>query len=62
MPQARKSSDSQDIMYEYYRNPLPSYVKVGDRVYWLTCGAYTASYASVQFNGFPPIKTVFINE
>ena len=57
---AGPTCDSQDIMYEYYRNPLPSYVKVGDRIYWLTCGAYTASYASVQFNGFPPIKTVFI--
>ena len=58
---AGPTCDSQDIMYEYYRNPLPSYIKVGDRIYWLTCGAYTASYASVQFNGFPPIKTVFID-
>ena len=57
---AGPTCDSQDIMYEYYRNPLPSYIKIGDRIYWLTCGAYTASYASVQFNGFPPIKTVFI--
>ena len=57
---AGPTCDSQDIMYEYYRNPLPSYIKTGDRIYWLTCGAYTASYASVQFNGFPPIKTVFI--
>ena len=57
---AGPTCDSQEIMYEYYRNPLPAYIKTGDRIYWLTCGAYTASYASVQFNGFPPIKTVFI--
>ena len=48
-------------MYEFYRNPLPSYIKPGDRVYWLSCGAYTSSYASVEFNGFPPIPTYFVN-
>ena len=36
-------------------------LKPGDRIYWLPCGAYTASYASVQFNGFPPIKMYFID-
>ena len=58
---AGPTCDSQDIMYEYYRNPLPSYIKPGDRVYWLSCGAYTSSYASVEFNGFPPIPTYFVN-
>ncbi len=53
---AGPTCDSQDVMYEQYRNPLPGYIKPGDRIYWLTTGAYTSSYASVEFNGFPPIK------
>ena len=35
-------------------------IKPGDRVYWLTTGAYTASYCAVCFNGFPPLKTYFV--
>ena len=58
---AGPTCDSQDIMYEYYRNPLPAYIKAGDRIYWLTAGAYTASYCAVGFNGFPPLKTYFVN-
>ena len=57
---AGPTCDSQDVMYEQYRNPLPSYLKAGDRVYWLTTGAYTASYCSVEFNGFPPLKVKII--
>lgn len=57
---AGPTCDSQDVMYEQYRNPLPSYLKVGDRIYWLTTGAYTASYCSVEFNGFPPLKAHII--
>lgn len=57
---AGPTCDSQDIMYEKYRNPLPSYIKAGDRIYWFTTGAYTTSYASVEFNGYPPLKAYFI--
>ena len=57
---AGPSCDSQDVMYEFFRNPLPSGIKIGDRLYWLSCGAYTGSYASVEFNGFPPLPTYFI--
>ena len=35
-------------------------VKVGDRIEILSTGAYTSSYASVNFNGFTPIKTYCI--
>ena len=59
---AGPTCDSQDVMYEYYRNPLPAYIRPGDRVYWLTCGAYTASYASVEFNGFPPLASYFFDD
>ena len=57
---AGPTCDSQDIMYEKFRNALPTDIKPGDRVYWLTTGAYTASYCSVCFNGFPPLKTYFV--
>ncbi|NCW54766.1 MAG: hypothetical protein EBV97_13420, partial [Rhodobacteraceae bacterium] len=32
----------------------------GDRVLIEETGAYTASYSSVGFNGFPPLKTVIV--
>ncbi len=57
---AGPTCDSQDVMYEFTRNPLPAYIKPGDRIYWLTTGAYTSSYCSVEFNGFPPLKTYFV--
>jgi ornithine decarboxylase len=54
---AGPTCDSMDIMYEDYKYRLPLDLKVGDRLYWLSAGAYTSSYASVEFNGFPPLKT-----
>jgi hypothetical protein len=47
--------DSADILYEDYKYKLPIDLAIGDRVYFLSAGAYTASYASVGFNGFAPI-------
>lgn len=58
---AGPTCDSQDIMYEFFRNPLPQHISIGSRVYWLTTGAYTSSYCSVEFNGFPPLKTYFVS-
>ena len=57
---AGPTCDSMDIMYEDYRCSLPTNLKQGDRVYFLSTGAYTSSYASVEFNGFPPLKTYVI--
>jgi len=54
---AGPTCDSMDIMYEKEKYPMPVDLKAGDRVYFLAAGAYTGSYASVCFNGFPPIKT-----
>lgn len=54
---AGPTCDSMDIMYEKQKYPMPVDLKAGDRVYFLAAGAYTGSYASVNFNGFPPIKT-----
>ena len=59
---AGPTCDSQDVIYENFRNPLPDGIKAGDRVYFLSAGAYTASYASVEFNGFKPIPVYFIGK
>jgi len=37
---------------------MPETTQPGDRVYIFTTGAYTQSYSSVNFNGFPPLKAV----
>lgn len=58
---AGPTCDSMDIMYEDYKYKLPSNLKIGDRLYWLSTGAYTSTYASVEFNGFPPIKTYYMD-
>ena len=57
---AGPTCDSMDIMYEDYKYLLPKSLKVGDRVFFLSTGAFTSSYASVEFNGFPPIKTYIL--
>ena len=57
---AGPTCDSMDIMYERTHYQLPLNLVPGDKLYWLSTGAYTSSYASVEFNGFPPIKTHFI--
>lgn len=59
---AGPTCDSQDVMYEQFRNPLPRHIDVGDRVYWLSTGAYTSSYCAVSFNGFPPLPTFFVRK
>lgn len=57
---AGPTCDSQDIMYEDFKYQLPMGLEIGDKVYWLSTGAYTTSYSSVEFNGFPPLKTYFV--
>ncbi|TWI54371.1 ornithine decarboxylase [Pseudomonas duriflava] len=57
---AGPTCDSADIMYEHYRYGLPLNLASGDRLYWLSTGAYTTSYSAVEFNGFPPLKAFYI--
>ena len=57
---AGPTCDSADILYEKTEYRLPLALAVGDRVSILSTGAYTASYASVGFNGFPPLRTYHI--
>jgi ornithine decarboxylase len=57
---AGPTCDSADILYENSDYRLPLGLEIGDKVAILATGAYTASYASVGFNGFPPIRTYCI--
>lgn len=58
---AGPTCDSADIMYEETGYQLPEELEIGDKIYWLTTGAYTNSYSSVEFNGFPPLAVVYID-
>jgi len=57
---AGPTCDSADILYEETEYRLPLGLGVGDKVEIMAAGAYTASYASVGFNGFPPMRTYCI--
>ena len=57
---AGPTCDSADILYERTEYRLPLGLEIGDKVEILAAGAYTASYASVGFNGFPPLRTYCI--
>ena len=54
---AGPTCDSTDIIYEHAGYELPLDLGLGDPIDFLSAGAYTASYASVEFNGFPPLRT-----
>lgn len=57
---AGPTCDSMDIMYENVKYRLPITLKAGNKLYFLTTGAYTTTYASVGFNGFPPIQCYYM--
>ena len=57
---AGPSCDSADVLYEKQPVQLPLSLRAGDRVLIRNTGAYTTSYASVGFNGFPPLDLVVI--
>ncbi|WP_232078777.1 alanine racemase [Mycobacterium florentinum] len=54
---AGPTCDGDDVLYQSY--PLPLTLSPGDRVEIADAGAYTASYASVNFNGFFSLPTYF---
>jgi ornithine decarboxylase len=55
---AGPTCDSADILYEKSGYRLPLDLQCGDHLEILNTGAYTSTYASVSFNGFPPLRTV----
>ncbi|SFR20610.1 ornithine decarboxylase [Lentzea waywayandensis] len=54
---AGPTCDADDVIYQHTRYDLPLDLKAGDHVDILHAGAYTSSYSSVCFNGFPPLAT-----
>ena len=52
---AGPTCDSMDVLYETNKYCLPLDLEIGDRLYWLSTGAYTTSYSSIEFNGLPPL-------
>ncbi len=55
---AGPTCDSMDVLYETHKYTMPSGSNAGDRLYVYSTGAYTHSYSSVSFNGFPPLEAV----
>jgi ornithine decarboxylase len=58
---AGPSCDSADVLYEKRPVQLPLGLGAGDKLRILCTGAYTTSYSSVGFNGFPPLQAVFLD-
>jgi ornithine decarboxylase len=55
---AGPTCDSADVLYERNKVEFPVSLTSGDRVIIKTCGAYTSTYSTVAFNGFPPLSVV----
>lgn len=49
-----------DILYNDAGYELPLDLQIGDKITFLSAGAYTATYASIGFNGYPPLDEYYI--
>ena len=58
---AGPSCDSADVLYEKSGYQLPAGLRIGDRLQLMSAGAYSASYSTVWFNGFEPLRTFFVS-
>ena len=57
---AGPTCDSMDVLYMDYKYSFPSDIKEGDRLYIFSTGAYTTTYSSIEFNGFPPLQAYIL--
>ena len=57
---AGPTCDSVDVLYEKSPYPLPVSLAIGDKVLIEAAGAYTTTYSSVGFNGYPPLRQYVI--
>jgi ornithine decarboxylase len=57
---AGPTCDSVDVLYQKTPYPLPVSLAIGDKVLIEAAGAYTATYSSVGFNGYPPLRQYVI--
>ena len=58
---AGPTCDSADVLYEKNAYELPMALAEGDMVDVLSAGAYTTTYSSVGFNGFPPLAEYVVS-
>jgi ornithine decarboxylase len=58
---AGPTCDSVDVLYEKNPYQLPVSLAIGDKVLIEAAGAYTSSYSSLGFNGFPPPETFVLD-
>ena len=52
---AGPTCDSADVLYRHHVE-LPLDLAAGERVIFLSAGAYTSTCSSIDFNGFPPLQ------
>ena len=57
---AGPSCDSADVLYEKRPVQLPLALQSGDKIVIRNCGAYTTTYATIGFNGFPPLDVIVL--
>jgi ornithine decarboxylase len=57
---AGPTCDSADVLYEKTPYQLPVSLEIGDKLLIEATGAYTTTYSSIAFNGFPPLKSYVI--
>jgi ornithine decarboxylase len=57
---AGPTCDSADVLYQKRPYDLPISLEIGDKVLIEGTGAYTATYTTIAFNGFPPLRTFHI--
>jgi len=59
---AGPTCDSADVLYVNKKVKLPIGLKSGDKIIVKTCGAYTSTYSTIAFNGFPPLEVQVLGE
>ena len=57
---AGPTCDSVDVLYQKNPYPLPVSLEIGDKVLIEAAGAYTTTYSSIGFNGYPPLRQYVI--
>ena len=57
---AGPTCDSADVLYEKNAYELPLALQEGDYIDILSTGAYTTTYSSVGFNGFPALRDYYV--
>jgi ornithine decarboxylase len=57
---AGPTCDEVDILYDKANYEMPLDLAPGDKIEVHAAGAYTATYCSVGFNGFPPLREFYI--